>query len=218
MQTVYLSFLNKTGRRPTARKPVSFEKGRAFEGFPSYSVNLNREFSNKISIISCMRWFPWVLFFLCGLVVSCVSLHFKLPQDQKAEGVVFQTPPPPYQKTTKKGMDFAYENSQNKSIIAFFSNCSASTRWIALTEFQKDLLDSLNFQVKTHRETTHQNQKAFRISLTKNQERAKGKAPQQMELLLFKKETCFYALSFLHPHLTEGLGDFTHFIKEFKAP
>ena len=49
--------LNQTGRRPTgsgqaesAPRVLPFEKDATFEVFPSYSVNLNREFSNKISI------------------------------------------------------------------------------------------------------------------------------------------------------------------------
>ena len=121
----------------------------------------------------------FVYFFIFGFFcVSCVSLNFKLPKDQKAKGVLFQPPPAPYKKVLKEGMDSAYENSQNKNVMAFFSNCSAVTPWTSLSAFQKDLLDSLpSFQVQTQTETTHQDQKAFKLYLNWAGRKPTGRVP-----------------------------------------
>ena len=153
----------------------------------------------------------------CFISVSCVSLNFQLPKDQKAKGVVFQPPPAPYTAILKEGMDSAYENSQTKDIMAFFSNCSASIRFADLADFQKDLLENLKpFQLQTHTETTHQNEKAVKLDLDKQEAPADQKS---IRLFLFKKGECFYALSFVTTlKESQAYDDFINFIKEFKAP
>ena len=191
-----------------------------------------------------MRFFCFVYFFIFGFFcVSCVSLNFKLPKDQKAKGVLFQPPPAPYKKVLKEGMDSAYENSQNKNVVAFFSNCSAVTPWTSLSAFQKDLLDSLpSFQVQTQTETTHQDQKAFKLYLNQtgyvkgaalsasrsghkdlehkpfNKLNQPAQKVKSMSLFLFKKDKCFYALSLVSASMGEDVQVFKNFIKEFKAP
>ena len=93
---IFIEQARKTGKsNQTARKPVSvgqaesaprtlpFEKGGADEIFSSYSVNLNHEFSNKISINNLFATGDMSIplgLFLCALflVLSVISL-FLLP-------------------------------------------------------------------------------------------------------------------------------------------
>ncbi len=161
--------------------------------------------------------------FLCCFCVSCLSLNFNLPEDKKAKGVVFQPPPAPYGEVSREGMDSAYENSRNKNIIAFFSNCSSSASFSNLEEFQKDLLGGLkSFRIKNQTETLKENQKARYLHLQKSQtDKQKSqtdKQKSQMRLFIFKKGMCFYALSFLNRAGGGNEKVFSDFIRGFKAP
>ncbi|MDE0119971.1 MAG: hypothetical protein OXM55_08210 [Bdellovibrionales bacterium] len=135
-------------------------------------------------------------FFCIFFFSACVSISFDSLKDQKAKRVVFKEPVKPYEKTVKKGMDFAWENSENGDILSFFSNCSSTDRFTALKQFRKELLDGLkSFHVLDEKEVYHQDQKAYRLNLAQI-----SSIPQAMNinLFIFKKGDCFYALNFLY--------------------
>ena len=151
---------------------------------------------------------------------SCVSFNFDSLKDQTAQGVVFQAPSAPYKEMVKEGMDVSWENPKNNNTLSFFSNCSFAHQFISLKQFQKELLDGLkSFRLINQKQTIHQDQKAYHLYLSqlelKNQTIG-------MEIFLFKKEDCFYVLSFLASTVS-GRGSrqvqiFKNFIREFRAP
>ena len=164
---------------------------------------------------------PWLV--LCSFIIffsSCISFNFDSLKDKRAKGIVFQPPPEPYKRVEKEEMDMVWENPENKSTLSFFSNCSRVTRFVPLKQFQKELLDGLKtFQVRSQVETEHQDQKAVYLLLSESGSRSQI---MNMEIFLFKKEKCFYVLSFLKPLLKEHNIDqvsvFENFIKGFHAP
>ncbi len=170
---------------------------------------------SKQIIASLLVLFSFIIFFS-----SCISFNLDSLKDKKAKGIVFQPPPEPYQKVEKEEMDMAWENPENNSTLSFFSNCSRVTRFVPLKQFQKELLDGLKtFQVRSQKETEHQDQKAVYLLLS---ESGSGSQIMSMEIFLFKKEKCFYVLSFLKPLLKEYNIDqvsvFENFVKGFHAP
>ncbi len=165
--------------------------------------------------------FPLRVFFFIFFLSSCVSFNVDSLKDQTARGVIFQAPPKPYRKIVKKGMDFAWENSENGHTISFFSNCSSSTQFTSIEQFQKELLEELKtFRILSQNEIRHQNQKARRLHL---EQKSFEKKKMNIKLLLFKKEDCFYTLSFLtssssQKDTLDHQQEFENFIEEFRAP
>ncbi len=160
------------------------------------------------------------LFFVVVFFGSCVSFNFDSLKDKTAKGVVFQAPPAPYKETVKEGMDFSWENPKNDDTLSFFSNCSFANQFVSLESFQKELLDGLNsFRLIDQNQTVHQGQKAYHLYLSQS---GLKKQTIGMEIFLFKKEDCFYVLSFLKSHLSKPESHqvqvFKKFIREFRAP
>ncbi len=150
----------------------------------------------------CFLVYGTMSLFCIFFLSACVSISFDSLKDQKAKGVVFKEPVKPYEKTVKKGMDFAWENLENGQLLSFFSNCSSTDRFTSLKQFRKELLDGLkSFHILDEKEVYHQDQKAYRLNLT--QIPAVPKA-MSMYLFLFKKGDCFYALNFLYRAGQEG--------------
>ena len=151
---------------------------------------------------------------------SCISLNLDSLKDKKAEGVVFQPPPESsYKRVQKKEMDASWENTEKGHTLSFFSNCSYAVRFTSLEIFKKDLLDELKgFRVLSKKESQYQDQKAYYIKLSQFH----SGLPINLDLFLFKKVNCLYALSFLRSVLNAESADqtlvFKQFIREFRAP
>lgn len=157
------------------------------------------------------------LFLICN---SCISFDLSMLKDQTAKGVIFKAPPLPYKKIPKKGMDAFWQDQAEGNRLSFFSNCSSTTPFTSLEEFQKDILGGLkNFRVIYKNQTQHQSQKANYLKLRqlKTQD-----SKMIMELFLFKKAKCFYALSFLtaksQTNISVQTPVFKNFRQEFRAP
>ena len=134
--------------------------------------------------------------------------------------MVFIPPPPPYKKWAKKGVDAFWKAPKNGSILSFFSNCSSTAPFASLEQFQKDILEDLKrFRVIYRDKTQHQGQKARYLKLS---QLGAENLKITVELFLFKKESCFYALSFLSHGTKNPLSFktlvFKNFIQEFRAP
>ena len=163
----------------------------------------------------------WLI--LCSFVLffnSCVSFSFDSLKDKRAKDVTFQSPPASYKEVKKEGMDRAWESVEDRSTLSFFSNCSGVVRFTPLTQFQKELLGDLKtFQLQNQIEVKHQGQKAFHSLMS---ELDAGSQTMNMELFVFKKDNCFYVLSFLKSLMKEDNTDqkqvFENFIKGFHAP
>ena len=172
---------------------------------------------------SVVRWSLPGLFFIV-LCSSCISFNLNSLKDVAAEGVTFQPPPAPYKKVVKKGMDASWENPEEGSTVSFFSNCSSASQFTSLEQFQKELLDGLRaFHVLDKKETLHQNQKAYYLKLSQFKNKSSEKKETvNMELFLFKKANCFYALSFLLFVVDKSASNqtqvFKNFIQGFLAP
>ncbi len=161
------------------------------------------------------------MLFLAFCFTSCISFDFGSLTDQTASGVVFQPPPEPYKKVIKKGMDLAWENPKTGDTLSFFSNCSTAVEFSSVTDFQKELLDGLKkFRVSSQRSGLHQGLTARFVSLKRF---FSSPEKMNMHLFLFKKENCFYTVSFLT--VSSAKADFPNrqkvfetFIREFRAP
>ena len=179
-----------------------------------------------------MKTLIFLCFFISCLFNSCISVDLSSLKDQTAREVVFQPPPPPYKKVSKKGMDLYWEHPAEGASLSFFSNCSDSAPFTPLARFQKELLAELKtFRVTGVEQTQHQNQKAVRLQLKQLRPKILN-----MDLFLFRKEKCFYALNFLmpagsssraRPHIQPRAPSpsaqrprevFSNFIREFRAP
>ena len=160
------------------------------------------------------------LFCIVFFFSSCVSFNFDSLKDKTAKGVVFQAPSAPYKEMIKEGMDFSWENPKNDNTLSFFSNCSFASQFVSLEQFQKELLEGLkSFRLIDQKQTVHQAQKAHHLYLSQF---GSKKQTIDMEIFLFKKEDCFYVLSFLGSHLSKHeshqIQVFKKFIREFRAP
>ena len=147
-----------------------------------------------------------------------MSVNLDSLKDQKAKGVVFKEPPSEYKKKSQKGLDVLWENPTDKSSLSFFSNCSEAHQFTSLGQFQSEILEGLRaFRIIRREQKIHQGQLAHQISLVKTK-----KQKISLQLFLFKKEKCFYTLSFLIPETkTITLKQqqiFKDFIREFRGP
>jgi len=112
-----------------------------------------------------------------------------------------------------------WQHPKSQSLISYLSSCSSSIPLTSLRDFQQDLLSGLqSFSLLKERKVMYQGEKAHRINLKTSKPQAKRK---QMTILLFKKEGCFYVLSFLahsSSALSKDIEIFDQFIKGFKFP
>ena len=124
---------------------------------------------------------------------SCISFNWDSLKDQPAKNTQFKAPPPPYTPMPKKGMDAFWHNLENSGSISFFSNCFKHTEWTPLTQFQKEVLSELKgFRILKTEKTKYQNKPAHHLWLQSTPVRSLPR--QQMELVLFKENNCFYVL------------------------
>ena len=147
-----------------------------------------------------------------------MSFRFNALKDHNSKKVSFQHPLSPWEKKKKEGWEAVWQNPKNQSLISYFSSCSSSTPFTSLKDFQQDFLSGLkSVRLLKKKKILYQKQKARRLSL-KNF--GSQKKQHHMEILLFKKEKCFYVLSLLvpsHKVLLEEIKTFNQFIEEFKV-
>lgn len=153
----------------------------------------------------------FLFFFLC----SCVFVRWDYFKDQKATNIRFQPPPGGYVPVSKKEMDASWRHPEQGHTISFFSTCLKHEPQTTLTQFEREILrDFKGFKKVQTLSVSHQGLPARRLYLKNG---ASQKKLQQMELLLFKKDDCFYVLIFLQQggdSLT--LKDFEGFVEGFE--
>ena len=129
-----------------------------------------------------------------------------------------QEPVSPWEKKQKEGWEAVWQNPKTQSLISYFSSCSSSIPLTSLKDFQQDFLSDLkSFSFLKERKILYQGQEAHRINLRSSKFQGKRK---QMVILLFKKEKCFYVLSFLAHSpdaLLKDIKIFDQFIEGFKV-
>ena len=176
----------------------------------------SQTYSDTIKRLTFFRCFVPLCFLFFS---SCISVSLDSIKDKSAKGVVFQAPLAPYKARLQKEMDARWENPVDRTVLSFFSNCSAVADYTSLKKFQQEILKGLPaFYITYKKKTSHQKQKAYYVKL--NSSRFK-KQKKTMELFLFKKGNCFYALSFLSPQHRNRIKRspvFHRFIKGFLAP
>ena len=147
-----------------------------------------------------------------------MAFRFNALKDRNSETVSVQELASPWKKKQKEGWEAVWQNSKSQSLISYLSNCSSSNIFTSLKDFQQDFLSGLrSFRFLKRNKIIHQGQSAHRLSLKSVNSLKKIK---QMEILLFKKEKCFYVLSFLGHSpstLLEDIKTFNQFIKGFKV-
>ena len=154
---------------------------------------------------------------------SCVWLKFSFNKTKSARGVHFTPPPAPYHTVHKQNWDVFWVHPKNQNVISFFSNCSPTVAFTSLWQLKKELLNDLkNFTVKLKQKQNHQKQTAYYLKLKENPTRHTAPANTlSMEMLIFKKQNCFYVLSLLinkKKTLPQAHKIFQQFIKGFQAP
>ena len=118
----------------------------------------------------------------------------------------------------KEGWETVWQHPRTRSFISYFSSCSSSIPLTSLRDFQQDFLSGLqSFSFLKESKISYQGQEAHRIHLRSPKVQGKRK---QMRILLFKKEECFYVLSFLAHSagaLSKDIRIFDQFIDGFKV-
>ncbi len=147
-----------------------------------------------------------------------MAFRFNALKDHNSEKVSFQQLSSPWEKKKKEGWEAVWQNPNNQSLISYFSSCSSSIPFTSLKDFQQDFLSGLkSVRLLKQKKIFYQKQKAHRLSLRNS---GSHKQQHRMEILLFKKEQCFYVLSFLahsHKALLKDVKIFNQFIKGFKV-
>ncbi len=165
-------------------------------------------------------YFLQIFFILC-IASSCTPLRFIFSKSTSAKGVIFQAPPKPYQRIDKKNWDVFWNHPKNQNSISFFSNCSNSVAFTSLSQLKQEILNDLkNFVVVLKKKQNHQSQPAYYLQI-KETNHASAQKKLYMEMLIFKKQICFYVLNLLvqdSESMTKARTIFRQFIQEFRAP
>lgn len=160
------------------------------------------------------------LFLLSTLTSACVSVNFGGGKVNRSEAYDFQNPPYPFRSEAGPGdsgsVDHLWRNPINANTISVFSDCTQSGR-SSLTAVQKGILGGVSqLEVLSSERMTFNNREAIRSVVSGKVEGV----DTQIEMLLFEKNACVYALSYLalKSNFSADQSAFKEFIKGFRVP
>ena len=149
---------------------------------------------------------------LCG----CVSVNIGGKKGQKSEDVKYRAPSSPFQSLQSDGADHAWLNKSNGNSIAFHSSCNDPAD-PPLEAVQAEILSAFEDTkiLKSENKTFN-----GREALNTEAEGAVDGVKTKTELMIFKKNSCVYSLSYVGvvKHFTEDQAKFRDFMASFEAP
>ena len=149
-------------------------------------------------------------------IVGCVSVNLGAGKVEKASDVQFQEPKPPFQKIDNPTVDLSWQNIKNGNTIAFLSECNAKAE-ISIQTMETESLAALSNLKILKSEMKEFNEREAKEILAEGQ--VDGIAVK-IQLMLFKKNSCNYTLSFVGRKkvFDKDTSEFQTFLIEFKAP
>jgi len=171
------------------------------------------KFNSLINIIRRAAVF-WVLSLVLGS--ACVSVSIGPKDGERSKGVQFTDPPAPYKALKDAHADGAWQNAQNGNSISYFSTCNDPAD-APLETVSRDLFGGLQDMKQIKRATTVYN---GREALDEEVEGKVDGILTRVHAVLFKKNGCTYALSFIGVAraFEQDRSIFEHFLREFRAP
>ena len=150
------------------------------------------------------------------LSVSCVSVNIGSEKSQRAKDVQYKPPQKPYTEMKNELVDNSWKNPVNGNSISYFSECSVANE-IALDALKMRPLSGIdNLQIKKETQLTFNGRKSVRTVYTGDVDGVES----QFEILVFKKNSCSYILTYvaLPKTFAEDLPTFEKFLSTFGAP
>ena len=159
----------------------------------------------------------WMISLAILLLSGCVTVKLSnTANGKKAEGVNYREPSSPFKSDSRDDVDASWLNPNNGNAISFLSDCKDPSD-PPLENIVAGVLSGLT-GLKYESEDTpiQQGREARRVVAT-------GKVdgvPSGIELLVFKRNTCIYILSYVgvKKSFNENRAEFGRFVEGFKAP
>lgn len=134
----------------------------------------------------------FALFFIFLLLSSCVSVNVGPRKPTPSKSVRLQEPSSSYRGLKIEGLDRAWRNSSSGVTLGFLSECGESSA--SLQELQSDSWNSLkSLKVLSQKELEFNSRAALESSVEGGLDGVKVR----MQLLVFRKNSCNYILSFV---------------------
>ena len=161
--------------------------------------------------------FATVIWLLVSLLLSaCVSVNLGSRQVKRAAGVRYSEPTNPFEKDSRTDVDGAWKNPKNGNLISFLSDCQDESDPTLDSIVQGTLTGVSALKILKEDSPMVQNREGRRVL-------ASGKVdgvPTQMDLLVFRKDSCIYILSYVgvQSSFSDNHSQFDRFVGGFKAP
>lgn len=157
-----------------------------------------------------------VLLIIVLFISACVSVGFKPPVTEKSKTISYLEPDKIFAEASSKQLDRLWHNHSNGSTISFLSECNNSTDPTLENIFKgiTSELDEVN--------TLELNRVSYnsRDALHAQVEGAVDGVLTRFELMIFKKNSCTYILTYASAAAVFGTGqrEFHKFVKGFSVP
>ncbi len=151
-----------------------------------------------------------------AIFCACVSVTLGKDKSKRASDIQFKAPSNPFKEMNVSGADEAWQNKSNGNMISFLSTCNDPAD-PSLEAVQGDLLSALDdLRVINSEKQTFNS----RLALTTEAEGFIDGVRTRLETLVFKKNNCIYALSYVgvDKSFADDRGQFRDFVKTFEAP
>ncbi len=147
---------------------------------------------------------------------ACVSVTLGKDKNKRADDIHYKAPSTPFKEMEVKGADEAWQNKSNGNTISFLSTCNDAAD-PSLEAVQGDLLSALDdlHVLSSERQTFNS-----RLALATEAEGFVDGVRTRLATLVFKKNNCIYALSYVGVDKTfaDDRSRFHEFVKTFEAP
>jgi hypothetical protein len=156
-------------------------------------------------------------FFLISIACSgCVSVSLAKSEVKRATGVQITQPSKPFETESRKDVDAAWKNPKNGNLISYMTDCQDENDPGLDNIVQGALSGLTDLRYDKKESPTLDNREARRVLVS-------GKVdgvPSQIDLVVFKRDSCIYILSFVGVQKSFGQdqGQFDKFVEGFRAP
>lgn len=147
---------------------------------------------------------------------GCVTVKLGGQESQRADGVAFREPSPPFTRDHRDEVDAAFKNHRNGNVISYLSDCKDPTD-PPLDSIVAGVLAGLTDPKIESKETVQMLGREGRRVV------AFGKVDgvaSAIDLLVFKRNQCIYILSYVgvKTAFPDNRADFNRFVEGFKVP
>jgi hypothetical protein len=147
---------------------------------------------------------------------SCVSVSLQKTDTVAAKDVNFESPALPFESISLKSADKTWISKASGNTISFLSDCQKNSD-PTLEQMQNETTSVVDNVTVIESNSIPFNS---RTGLTSTVEGMVDGVPVKMKVLVFKKNTCNYTLTFagVKKHFDQELKYFEQFQASFKAP